>query len=136
MFRRKAASVHQCAAPAPIPATPDSASSKGTPMKKIIIPAAAAMSLLLTAAFAPTVVAAKHRCDNPSGIADTRACAKAAEGRDALRNFVVRTRMIYSLYYWDYAPRDDQRAAASASVQPSEPTATDSDAVAIATNPG
>jgi hypothetical protein len=86
-------------------------------MKKLITPAAAAMSLLVTVAFAPTVAGAKHPCDNPSGIAAARACAKAAKGPDALRNFVVRTRMIYALYYWDYAPREEQLVTEPAKLQ-------------------
>ena len=80
-------------------------------MNRLVIPTVAAMSLLATVAFTPTAADAKHRCDNPSGSADTRACQKAAEGPDALRTFVFRTRMIYGLYYFDYAPRDDQSAA-------------------------
>jgi hypothetical protein len=105
-------------------------------MKKLITPAAVAMSLLVTSAFAPTTAGAKHPCANPSGIADTRACAKAAEGPDALRNFVVRTRMIYALYYWDYAPREDQPGTESARVQPSATEATGLKPVAIATGGG
>ena len=89
-------------------------------------------SLLATVAFAPTTARAQHRCDHPGGLIDKRACEKAAEGPDALRNFVSRTRMIWGLYYWDYAPRDEQGAAASA---PVKPVATDSKAVAIATDP-
>jgi len=67
------------------------------------------------------------------GIADTRACRKAAEGPDALRNFVFRTRMIYGLNYFDYAPHDDQSAAGSATMPAL--TASGSKPVAIATNP-
>ena len=104
-------------------------------MNRLIIPTVAAMSLLATVAFAPTAAHAKHRCDNPSGGADTRACQKAAEGPDALRTFVLRTRMIYGLYYFDYAPRDDQSAAGSATMPPVPFAATDSKPVAITTNP-
>jgi len=116
-------------------AAPDGASFRRNAMNRLIIPTAAAMSLLATLAFAPTAAHAKHRCDNPSGSADTRACQKAAEGPDALRSFVLRTRMIYGLYYFDYAPRDDQNAAASATMQPVALAATGSKPVAIATNP-
>jgi len=104
-------------------------------MNRLVIPTVAAMSLLATVAFAPTAADAKHRCDNPSSSVDTRACQKAAEGTDALRNFVLRTRMIYGLYYFDYAPRDDQSAAGSATMQPVALAATDSKPLAIATNP-
>ena len=30
----------------------------------------------------------------------------AAQGSEALRRYVHRTRMIYNFYYWDYAPRN------------------------------
>jgi len=104
-------------------------------MNRLVIPTVAAMSLLATVAFTPTAARAKHRCDNPGGIADTRACQKAAEGPDALRNFILRTRMIYGLYYFDYAPRDDQSAAGSATMPPVAFAVSDSKPVAIKTNP-
>ncbi len=103
-------------------------------MKKLIIPAAAAMSLLVTVAFAPTAARAQHRCDNPSGIADTRACEEAAEGPAALRNFVWRTRMIWGLYYWDYAPRDVQVTSESATVKAASRAAESRQAAVVATS--
>jgi hypothetical protein len=60
-------------------------------------------SLFAAVAFAPSSALAQHRCDNPSGMIDKRACAKAAEGADALRIFITRTRMIWALRYEDYA---------------------------------
>jgi hypothetical protein len=30
----------------------------------------------------------------------------AAEGPDALRRYIDRTRMIYGFYYWDFATRE------------------------------
>jgi hypothetical protein len=42
-----------------------------------------------------------HRCDNPAPGGEARACAADAQGADALRRFVARTRMIYGLYYFD-----------------------------------
>jgi hypothetical protein len=35
--------------------------------------------------------------------------------KDVLRNFVSRTRMIWNLYYCDYAPRDNAAAASTRS---------------------
>jgi hypothetical protein len=83
-------------------------------MKRCLIHTGAVVALLATAAFAPTAVLAQSKCDNPSGMIDQRACAKAAEGADARRNFVSRTRMFWGLYYWDYARRDAPGANASA----------------------
>jgi len=58
---------------------------------------------------------AEYRCDKPQGWVDARACAKAKEGPDVLRQYIHRTRMIYGLYFWDYVrPRDDERRAKTA----------------------
>jgi hypothetical protein len=73
-------------------------------MEQSIIKSLALTSLFALAAFAATPVLAQHRCDQPKGIADQRACAKAAEGPAALRRFITRTRLIWDLYYPDYAP--------------------------------
>jgi hypothetical protein len=51
-------------------------------------------------------------CRAPGSSIDRRACAKAAEGPEALRRFIERTRMIYGLYYWDYMVRYERNAAA------------------------
>ncbi|MGE5337289.1 MAG: hypothetical protein ACM3PU_05645 [Gemmatimonadota bacterium] len=80
-------------------------------MKRFLTQIGATTALLASATLIPTVALAQNRCDHPSGMIDKRACAKAAEGPDALRSFVSRTRMIWSLYYWDYAPRDEPTAA-------------------------
>ncbi len=79
-------------------------------MKHFLTQIGVAAALLATAASIPTVSFAQYRCDHASSMIDTRACAKAAEGPDALRSFVTRTRMIWGLYYWDYAPRDERVA--------------------------
>ena len=71
-------------------------------MKSSIHPAAATL-VLGALAFAPSTSFAAHVCDHPRGIAEERACAKAAEGPEALRRFVTRTRMIWGLSYADYA---------------------------------
>jgi hypothetical protein len=41
-------------------------------------------------------------CNNPAGIAERHACAKAAQGIDALRQFAQRTRAIHNVYLPDY----------------------------------
>ena len=58
---------------------------------------------LLLALIAASAAHAAPRCDAPRQPADRLACAKAAEGPDALRRFVTRTQGIYQLYYGDYA---------------------------------
>jgi len=72
----------------------------------------------LTLAGMATMVAdarAEYRCDKPQGWVDARACAKAKEGPDVLRQYIHRTRMIYGLYFWDYVrPRDEERRAKTA----------------------
>ena len=71
-------------------------------MKSITAPIAA--TLVLTAlALVPSTSFAGHRCDRPRGVGEERACAKAAEGPEALRRFITRTRMIWGLSYADYA---------------------------------
>src|SRR5262245_24215355 len=54
--------------------------------------------------------AAKSKCDQPQGTGEQRACAEAARSFEALRAFVLRTRMIYGLYLLDFV-RDDERTA-------------------------
>ena len=65
---------------------------------------------------------AAGRCDKPNGAVEQRACEKAAEGPDALRRFVQRTRMIHALYYYDYAR---ERAPAAAIASAAAPTRKD-----------
>ena len=36
---------------------------------------------------------------------EMRVRAAAAQGPEALRRYIHRTRMIYNFYYWDFAPR-------------------------------
>lgn len=89
-------------------------------MKRLSVHTRVVASLLATIVLAPTVSRAENRCDEPRSMIDQRACAKAAEGKDALRNFVSRTRMIWNLYYWDYAPRDNAAVASTRSPAPAE----------------
>ena len=90
-------------------------------MKRYLAPAAAVGSMLSAIVSWPTAAIAEHKCDNPGSTIDRRACAKAAEGPDALRNFVARTQTIWGLYYWDYARRDEERPAPSAAMKPAAP---------------
>ena len=66
-------------------------------------------------------VAAAHRCDAPSGLAEAEACAKAKEGADALRQYIQRTRALYGLYYWDFAPRSEATPKAAEQAKVARP---------------
>jgi hypothetical protein len=61
-------------------------------------------AMILAAALAPASTMAAGKCDAPQNSVDKRACAKAAQGAVALRQFVWRTRMIYALNFADFAP--------------------------------
>lgn len=78
-----------------------------------------AVALVVAAAMVPAPALADHRCDAPRSTIDQRACAKAAEGPEALRRFVERTRTIYALYYFDYA-RGEAPIVAAAPVRVSD----------------
>jgi hypothetical protein len=69
-------------------------------MQRVFAPIFA--SLALAATLPAQDAAAAYRCDNPGDIGDRRACAYAAQGPDALRRFIERTRGIYILDYRDY----------------------------------
>jgi len=103
-------------------------------MKRFPIQTGAVASLLAAVAFAPMPALAQHRCDNPSGMIDKRACDKAAQGSNALRNFVSRTQTIWGLYYWDYARREGQNASTPTTVQTVPFAAAESNKAAVATN--
>ena len=79
-------------------------------MKSRFVQRGAVLSLLVAASFASAGVLAQHKCDNPTMEIDKRACAKAAEGPDALRNFVTRTRMIWYLDMQDYVRQQEPSA--------------------------
>lgn len=102
-------------------------------MKRNFIQAGAAVSLLAATAWAPTVVLAQHRCDDPHGMIEKRACLKAAEGPDTLRRFVSRTQGIWNLYYYDYARPDPTDTAAPAAIAPQAPAASRAGSVVVAT---
>jgi hypothetical protein len=79
--------------------------------KELIMNAAPLIAACLFAAVASSAWAGENsssndsKCSAPNGIGERRACEKAKEGPEALRRFVERTRMIYGLHYWDFAPR-------------------------------
>jgi hypothetical protein len=77
-------------------------------------------TLALVAAIASSSLPAQAagRCDDARTMIDQRACAQAAQGPDALRRFVERTRAIYALYYYEFARDDTPKPAAVASQQP------------------
>ena len=62
-----------------------------------------AATILATVLFPGAAIAA-GKCDAPKSNVEQRACAKAAQGPDALRQFIWRTRMIYALDYAEFAP--------------------------------
>ena len=64
---------------------------------------------ILAGAFSFSAYAAD--CKNPRGSVEARACEKAKQGPETLRRFVERTRMIYGLYYWDFAPSEESQLA-------------------------
>jgi len=64
------------------------------------------LALVATLASSSPPAQAASRCDDPQTAVDRRACSFAAQGPDALRRFVERTRAIYALYYPDYARGD------------------------------
>ena len=68
-------------------------------------------SVLTAAALIPLTALAEYKCANPQQRIDQRACEKAAEGPNALRKFVERTRMIWQLDIWDYSKPELLRAA-------------------------
>jgi hypothetical protein len=103
------------------------------PMKSRFFHCSAVASMLAAMAFAPTAALSKYVCDNPSSMVDKRACAKAAEGPDALRNFVTRTRMIWQLDIWDYV-RPEPSASTSAAAKPAREAEVLSKQTAITTN--
>ncbi|MBU6485620.1 MAG: hypothetical protein KGL70_04705 [Betaproteobacteria bacterium] len=101
-------------------------------MKRNFIHAGAVVSLLSATACAPAVALADQRCDDPHGMIEKRACAKAAEGNDALRRFVSRTQGIWDLYYYDYARPDRSDGTAPVASAPQVPAVVQAGDVAVA----
>ena len=51
-------------------------------------------------------VRAEYRCDPPPREVDRVACMKAAEGPEALREYIQRMRNVEILYFYDYVDED------------------------------
>ena len=66
------------------------------------------VSLGVSASLMIPTAQARTKCDGPQSQVDKKACAAAAEGPDALRRFVDRTKAIYGLYFWDYLQEGDR----------------------------
>ena len=66
------------------------------------------ISLGVSASLMIPTAQARTKCDGPRSRVDQKACAAAAEGPDALRRFVDRTKAIYGLYFWDYLQEGDR----------------------------
>jgi hypothetical protein len=101
-------------------------------MKRNFFQAGAMVSLLCATVSAPTLALAGYRCDDPSATIEKRACAKAAEGNEALRRFVSRTRGIWNLYYYDYAQPGPPRASNAAATAQHAPAGAQAGRVAVA----
>lgn len=61
-------------------------------------------AFLATAALATSAGAAQVDCAKPSGLEQVRACQAANEGVHALRQFIQRTRGIYTLSILEFGP--------------------------------
>lgn len=101
-------------------------------MKRNLIQTGALVSLLAATTCVPTVALAEPICDAPQGMIERRACAKAAEGNDALRRFVSRTQGIWNLYYYDYARPDPTDTTTPAAIAPHAPAAAQTGKIAVA----
>jgi hypothetical protein len=68
--------------------------------RRVVLRAAAVT--LGAALLATSVARAEYLCDHPPRDIDYVACKKAAEGPEALREFIRRMRSIETLYFYDY----------------------------------
>ena len=80
-------------------------------MKSRFVQYSAVSVLLAATALTPATALAEYKCHNPTVRIDQRACAKAAEGMNALSQFVWRTRTIWNLDMADYVAPEDQHVA-------------------------
>lgn len=88
-------------------------------MKTRSLLSVAITALVCALASAAVPAAAAGRCDDARTMIDQRACREAAQGPDALRRFVERTRAIYALSYYDFAPEEPR--APTRVAQPRQP---------------
>ncbi|HJU23721.1 MAG TPA: hypothetical protein VJ891_14540, partial [Casimicrobiaceae bacterium] len=87
-------------------------------LTRLLASLAGCLAIVGCATLPPTrPVATGYRCDNPQGSVDRRACEMAAQGPEALRRFVERTRGIYELYYWDYIRTPTRGASVATSTR-------------------
>jgi len=76
---------------------------------------------LVVAVSAPGTTQAQHKCDRPVSPIDRRACDQTADGADALRRFVTRTRMIYALDIYDYLREREPAPGATSATEAAKP---------------
>jgi len=62
--------------------------------------------LLAVAAVAAAPAFAAYKCDGPTGLVDSKGCAAAAQGPDALRRFIQRTQAMWGTTFYDYVRGD------------------------------
>ena len=77
----------------------------------------AAFALLAAAAAAPAHAGAVD-CAKPKDRGEARGCQAAAQGVDALRQFVHRSRAVYNLYVLDFASAVPLRVATETDKRP------------------
>jgi hypothetical protein len=77
----------------------------------------ATLALVCALGGATSPAQAAGRCDDARTMVDQRACEAANQGSETLRRFVERTRMIYSLSYYDFARDETSPPARVASPQ-------------------
>ena len=78
-------------------------------------------ALLVTLAIAAGAANAATRCDAGNlSLPEEIACATAAQGTEALRHYVQRTRALHGLYVWDFVERDHAAQAQRVALQRSD----------------
>lgn len=82
-------------------------------MNRTRLSAWSSAAALVLGALATTAAVATPRCETPNLPGERVACAKARESSEALGQFIHRTRMIYSLYFWDYVSEADMYTRAT-----------------------
>jgi hypothetical protein len=65
-----------------------------------------ASSSIAAAAFVAAPSFAAYKCDAPTGLIDSKGCAAAQQGPEALRRFIQRTQWMWGTTFYDYV-RDD-----------------------------
>jgi len=65
--------------------------------------------LIAVAALAAAPSFAAYKCHGPTGLVDSKGCAAAAQGPEALRRFIQRTQLMWGTTYFDYVRADAMR---------------------------